>query len=119
MTVSAGCEQRWHSRQLNPNPYRAQITLIDGVLFRNGPIKWSDRTALEQQILTLADAASADPNNETALEMSLDLRLMSTIAASGQLSAPLVNSELTRQWRRVRGSLFTSAPWFRQAPNRN
>jgi hypothetical protein len=120
MTVLAGCDQVWNGklegRLLNPNRYRAQITAIDGVLFQSGPLKWSDRQNLEQQLLVLADAADDDPNNPIALEESLDLRLLSTMAASGNVSTPVANSELTRQWRRIRGGLFTSAAWFKQAP---
>ena len=118
LTVLAGCDQIWRARldgaPLDPNRYRAEIVAIDGVLFQAGPLKWRDRQILEQQMLTLADAADDDPNNPIALEESLDLRLLSTMAASGQVSSPVVNSELTRQWRRIRGSLFTNAAWFRQ-----
>lgn len=119
---AAGCDQIWNpkleGRLLNPNQYRAQITAIDGVLFQSGPLKWSDRQNLEQQILVLADAADDDPNNPIALEESLDLRLLSTMAAGGTFTGPVANSELTRQWRRIRGSLFSDASWFRQGATR-
>lgn len=120
MTISVGCRPSWNTglagHQLNPNQYRPHIAAIDRVLFQHGPLNWRDRQNLEQEILSIADAADDDPNNAIALEESLDLRLLSTMAASGQVSGPVVNSELTQHWRRIRGSLFIQAPWFRNRP---
>ena len=61
------------------------------ILFQDGPLKQSDRQPLEQEILAIADAASADPANAFARALSLDLRLLSTMAASGPVSTPVAN----------------------------
>jgi hypothetical protein len=119
ITISAGCNQSWNGgvegAPLNPDRHRAHIVAIDKVLFQNGPLKASDRPELEQEILAIADAASADPDNTIALELSLDLRLLSTMATSDTVHGPVANSELTRQWRHIRGSLFHDAAWFRRS----
>ena len=119
ITISAGCGQTSHDKleggPLSPDAHRAQIVAIDAVLFEKGPLRNSDRTQLEQNILTLAEAASADPSNAFAREQSLDLRLLSTMVWSDKVGAPIANSELTRQWRRIRGSLFLDAAWFRKS----
>ena len=120
ITISAGCHQTWPDRPegdpLQPDRHRAQIVRIDAILFQDGPLKQSDRQPLEQEILAIADAASADPSNAFARALSLDLRLLSTMAASGPVSTPVANSELTGQWSRIRGSLFRDAAWFRRRP---
>ena len=119
ITISAGCDQTWNQPRdgapLNPDVHRAHIVAIDAILFQNAPLKQSERPELEQEILAIADAASADPDNAVARGLSLDLRLLSTMATSDKVRGPVANSELTRQWRHIRGSLFHEAAWFRRS----
>jgi len=100
---------------LNPELYRAQIVAIDAVVFEDGPLGEAGRNQVGSTLLVLADAAEADPTNTIAKFLGKDMRTLASRVKQMRVGTPLTGSQLQQQWRRIRGSLFDDAAWFRQS----
>jgi hypothetical protein len=119
ITVSAACGQlsleELKGDPLSPDAHRRDIVAIDAILFEQGALQQSDRKALEAHIISLSQAAAADPANTIAVALSRDLKRLASMAANDKVAAPIASSQLTWHWRRIRGGLFHDAWWFRQS----
>ena len=119
LTVSTACTgtviPKLEGDALDPNIYRAEIVAIDAVLFEDGPFGELGRESLQTSLLALSESASRDKTNTIALVHSRELKTLAEMASRTRIGTPLLNSPLRQQWRRIRGSLFADAWWFRQS----
>jgi len=101
---------------LKPELYRVQIVVIDAVLFEDAPLRESARDSVSKALLSLgALAKSADSTNTIAKVLGDQVRGLGALAKRTKLGTPLAGSALRPNWRRLRGSLFSDAAWFRQS----
>ena len=100
---------------LNPEKHRATIVALDAILFEDGPLAEGHREEVAKQFAVVAEAASQDPANTIAMVHGRELRLLADIAKRTKVGTPRLNSQLRRQWLRVRSSLFDDAWWFRRS----
>lgn len=102
---------------LDPDIYRAQIVAIDAVLFEDGPLSETGREDVANQLKVLGRFAEADTSNTIAATLGQNMRTLAELARRTKVGTPLAPSGLRREWRRIRGSLFADAWWFRQSSN--
>lgn len=100
---------------LNPNAHRAQIVAVDAIVFDDGALSEAAREELAKTLLGLGEIASADKSNTLAVRLAQDLRTLAAMAARTKIGSPMLDSPLRQQWRRIRGSLFDDAAWFRHS----
>jgi hypothetical protein len=119
LTVSTACTgtviPKLEGDALDPNIYRADIVAIDAVLFEDGPLGELGREALQTSFLALSESVSRDKTNTIALVHGRELKTLADMASRARIGTPLSNAPLRQQWRRIRGSLFADAWWFRQS----
>lgn len=102
---------------LNPEIYRAQIVAIDAVLFEDGPLDETGREEVANQLKVLGRFAEVDTSNTIATTLGQNMRTLAELARRTKVGTPLAPSRLRQEWRRIRGSLFDDAWWFRQSSN--
>jgi hypothetical protein len=98
---------------LNPEAHRAQIVVLDAILFEDGPLGEAERGEVEKTLLVVRQAAIADPSNGIAMMLGKDLQRLAGMVKSSRAGTPLLNSPLRQYWLRIRNSLFADAAWFR------
>ena len=120
LTLSAACTgtviPKLEGDPLDPNIHRAEIVAIDAVLFEDGPLGEVARESLQTSFLALSEAAARDKTNTIARLHGKELQTLATMASRTRVGTPMRDSPLRQQWRRIRGSLFDDAWWFRQSP---
>lgn len=103
--------------ELDPEIYRAQIVAIDAVLFEDGPLGEAGREEVANQLKVMGRFAEVDTSITIATTLGQNLRTLAELARRTKVGTPLAPSQLRQEWRRIRGSLFADAWWFRQSSN--
>jgi hypothetical protein len=103
------------ARPLDPERSRAQIVAIDAVVFEDTPLTEDGRVTVADAFAGLASIAAADATNTVAVALGGELRTLSYAVSRMRPGTLMTNSDLPRQWMRIRGTLFNDAAWFRRS----
>ncbi len=104
------------SPPVDPEPHRTTIESIERVLFRNGPISEEQRASLCQGIARLSEQLARGEPSALVARFRKELGKLGAAAGRLPVGKGIESTSLRREWQRIRGSLFSDAPWFEYAP---
>jgi hypothetical protein len=114
-TPSSGTIPIGASRSVDPDYFRPQIVTIDRIVYDTGMVSETDRGELADELDHLANRITrGDPSPVTAT-LSQNLRQLARGVRERSLDRIRIQGNLSREWERIRASLFADASWWRHS----
>jgi hypothetical protein len=105
------------AQPLDPEFYRQEITLLDAVVFENGPLDENHQMEVAVGLDRLMRNVRLDDEAPaTADTLMHALGNLYALVAGADSSMTIEKSGIREEWSRIRSTYFGDADWFRHSP---